>query len=78
MQMAYDAKYLRIPEICWLGAFISDCEKYTLPRQCLLPLTTEDKKRAAAMVHRCYLQSEEPKWRYTESQIKLDPARSFW
>ncbi|GAB2230426.1 hypothetical protein Drorol1_Dr00014691 [Drosera rotundifolia] len=63
MQMAYDAKYLQLPEICWLGAFISDSEKYSLPSECLLPLTSEDKKKAEAMVHRCYLQCEEPEWR---------------
>lgn len=40
-QMAYDAKYLRIPEIRWLGAFPSDSENYQLPQQCLLNLTAE-------------------------------------
>ncbi|XP_052207159.1 meiotic recombination protein SPO11-1 isoform X2 [Diospyros lotus] len=41
MQMAYDAKFLRIPDMHWLGAFPSDSEKYGLPKQCLLPLTAE-------------------------------------
>lgn len=40
-EMAYDAQFLRVPDIRWLGAFISDSEKYALPSQCLLPLTTE-------------------------------------
>lgn len=40
-QMAYDAKFLRIPVIQWLGAFPSDVEKYSLPQQCLLPMTPE-------------------------------------
>ena len=40
-QMAFDAKYLRVPEIIWLGAFTLDSEKYRLPQQCLLPLTAE-------------------------------------
>lgn len=40
-QMAYDAKFLRIPEICWLGAFPSDVETYGLSQQCLLPLTAQ-------------------------------------
>ncbi|XP_031744442.1 meiotic recombination protein SPO11-1 isoform X2 [Cucumis sativus] len=39
MQMAYDAKYLKIPQLRWLGAFASDFEKYNLPEQCLIPLT---------------------------------------
>ena len=39
--MAYDAKFLRVPEIEWLGAFPSDSEKYGLPEPCLLPLTAE-------------------------------------
>ncbi|KAL6999125.1 hypothetical protein U1Q18_000288 [Sarracenia purpurea var. burkii] len=41
MQMAYDAKFLRVHEIRWLGAFPSDSENYGLPKQCLLPLTAE-------------------------------------
>ncbi|PPR97856.1 hypothetical protein GOBAR_AA22812 [Gossypium barbadense] len=41
MQMAYDAKFLRVPQIQWLGAFPSDSENYDLPKQCLLPLTIE-------------------------------------
>ena len=39
--MAYDAKFLRVPAIHWLGAFPSDSEKHGLPQQCLLPLTAE-------------------------------------
>lgn len=41
--MAYDAKYLRVPEIRWLGVFPSDSEKYCLPERCLLPMTAEGK-----------------------------------
>ncbi|CAI0374069.1 unnamed protein product [Linum tenue] len=41
MQMAYDAKFLRLTGIHWLGAFPSDVEKYSIPQQCLLPLTAE-------------------------------------
>ncbi|KAH9652266.1 Meiotic recombination protein SPO11-1 [Citrus sinensis] len=41
MQMAYDAKFLRIPEMHWLGAFPSDFEKYGLPKNCRLKLTVE-------------------------------------
>ncbi|KAG8636946.1 meiotic recombination protein SPO11-1 isoform X4 [Manihot esculenta] len=63
MQMAYDAKFLRVPEIRWLGAFPSDFEKYGLPQQCLLPLTPEDKRRTETMLLRCYLQREVPQWR---------------
>ncbi|KAJ7014332.1 meiotic recombination protein SPO11-1 isoform X2 [Populus alba x Populus x berolinensis] len=44
MQMAFDAKVLRVPEVQWLGAFPSDFEKYDLPQQCLLPLTAEGVK----------------------------------
>ncbi|KAI8557488.1 hypothetical protein RHMOL_Rhmol04G0014400 [Rhododendron molle] len=62
-QMAYDAKYLRVPEIHWLGVFPSDSEKYGLPQECLLPLTAEDKSRVEAMLLRCYLQREVPHWR---------------
>ncbi|KAH7546920.1 hypothetical protein FEM48_Zijuj01G0251900 [Ziziphus jujuba var. spinosa] len=56
MQMAYDAKYLRVPEIQWLGAFPLDSEKYCLPKQCLLPLTSEDKRKTEAMLLRLELE----------------------
>ncbi|OMO83734.1 Spo11/DNA topoisomerase VI, subunit A [Corchorus capsularis] len=63
MQMAYDAKFLRVPQIQWLGAFPSDSDYYGLPKQCLLPLTTEDKRKTEAMLLRCYLHQEKPDWR---------------
>ncbi|KAL2927806.1 Meiotic recombination protein SPO11-1, partial [Bienertia sinuspersici] len=63
LEMAYDAKFLRVPNICWIGAFTSDSVEYALPSQCLLPLTIEDRKRIEALLHRCYLQHEEPHWR---------------
>ncbi|KAL4618672.1 hypothetical protein ACB092_06G027500 [Castanea dentata] len=61
MQMAYDAKQLHCPEVYWLGVFPSDSEKCCLPQQCFLPLTAEDKKKAEAMLNRCYLQREVPR-----------------
>ncbi|KAL3508379.1 hypothetical protein ACH5RR_027780 [Cinchona calisaya] len=63
MQMAYDAKFLCIPELRWLGVFPSEIKKYCLPQQCLLPLTKEDKTKVEAMLLRCYLQREAPQWR---------------
>ncbi|XP_023536168.1 meiotic recombination protein SPO11-1 [Cucurbita pepo subsp. pepo] len=63
MQMAYDAKYLRIPQLHWLGAFASDSDTYNLPQQCLIPLTLEDKRRTEALLLRCYLRREVPHWR---------------
>ncbi|XP_057465265.1 meiotic recombination protein SPO11-1 isoform X2 [Actinidia eriantha] len=76
MQMAYDAKFLRVPEIHWLGAFPSDSEKYGLPHQCLLPLTAEDKSRIEAMLLRCYLQQEVPHWRL-ELELLLQRGVKF-
>ncbi|KAL5803877.1 hypothetical protein ACOSQ3_030677 [Xanthoceras sorbifolium] len=76
MQMAYDAKFLRVPEICWLGAIPSDTEKYDLPQQCLLPLTAEDKKRTEAMLLRCYLRREVPQWR-SELELMLQRGVKF-
>lgn len=49
-QMAYDAKLLRVPEMNWLGAFPSDSDKYGLPNQCLLPLTSEGRKLFRSLV----------------------------
>lgn len=41
--MAYDTKYLCVPELRWLGAFPSDAEKFYVPKHCLLSLTAEGK-----------------------------------
>lgn len=49
--MAYDAKFLRVPEIIWLGAFPLDAEKYHLPQQCLLPLTAEGERYGTLYLH---------------------------
>ncbi|KAK7852790.1 meiotic recombination protein spo11-1 [Quercus suber] len=77
-QMAYDAKQLHCPEVCWLGVFPSDSEKYCLPQQCFLPLTAEDKKKAEAMLNRCYLQREVPRWRLVMGWIRfLEGGRKF-
>ncbi|GMN62319.1 hypothetical protein TIFTF001_031410 [Ficus carica] len=76
MQMAYDAKLLRVPEMNWLGAFPSDSDKYGLPNQCLLPLTSEDKRKIEAILLRCYLQREVPKWRL-ELELMLQRGVKF-
>ncbi|KAL8462265.1 hypothetical protein ACS0TY_033347 [Phlomoides rotata] len=76
MQMAYDAKSLRLPEIRWIGAFPSDSEKYQLPQQCLLPLTTEDMQKARGILQRCYMEREVPHWR-SELQLLLDRGVKF-
>ncbi|KAK4439708.1 Meiotic recombination protein SPO11-1 [Sesamum alatum] len=75
-QIAYDAKSLRIPEIRWLGAFLSDYEKYQFPQQCLLPLTAEDKQKAGGLLNRCYMEREVPYWR-SELQLMLDRGVKF-
>ncbi|CAI9088235.1 OLC1v1022514C1 [Oldenlandia corymbosa var. corymbosa] len=74
MQMAYDAKYLCIPEIRWLGVFPSEVDKYCLPRQCLLPFTKEDKMKVEAMLPRCYLAREALQWRV---ELELLLQRGF-
>ncbi|XP_027939534.1 meiotic recombination protein SPO11-1 [Vigna unguiculata] len=76
MQMAYDTKHLRVPEINWLGAFPSDSERYFVPKQCLLPLTAEDKRKVEAMLLRCYLQREVPQWRL-ELKLMLQKGVKF-
>ncbi|RAL37793.1 hypothetical protein DM860_000487 [Cuscuta australis] len=76
MQMAYDAKFLRVPGIRWLGAFPLDCDTYCVPKQCLLPLTEEDKRRAQAMLQRCYMQREVPKWRI-EIEVLLEKGVKY-
>ncbi|XP_062081261.1 meiotic recombination protein SPO11-1-like [Humulus lupulus] len=76
MQMAYDAKNLRVPEIKWLGVFPSDSDKYCIPNQCFLPLTAEDKRKTEAMLHRCYLRREVPQWRL-ELEVMLQRGVKF-
>ncbi|KAI3419859.1 TP6A_N domain-containing protein, partial [Psidium guajava] len=76
MQMAYDAKFMRNPEMSWLGAFPSDFEKYSLPTECLLPLTAEDKRKTEAILLRCYLQREAPDWRF-ELELMLHRGVKF-
>ncbi|EOA30800.1 hypothetical protein CARUB_v10013943mg, partial [Capsella rubella] len=71
MQMAYDIESLRAPDMKWLGAFPSDSEIYDVPKQCLLPLTEEDKKRTEALLLRCYLKREMPQWRYQQTSTSF-------
>ncbi|KAK8963956.1 Meiotic recombination protein SPO11-1 [Platanthera guangdongensis] len=76
MQMAYDAKLMRVPEMRWLGVLPSDLEKYQVPERCLLSFTTEDKKKAKAILSRCYLHQEAPQWRL-ELEIMLHRGKKF-
>ncbi|XP_072951075.1 meiotic recombination protein SPO11-1 isoform X2 [Typha angustifolia] len=76
MQMAYDAKLMRVPEIQWLGVFPSDFEEYHLPDRCRLHLTPEDKRKVEAMLSRCYLHKEAPQWRL-ELEIMLRKGVKF-
>ncbi|KAJ4838291.1 hypothetical protein Tsubulata_041619 [Turnera subulata] len=76
MQMAYDAKFLRVTGVRWLGAFPSDIERCGLPQQCLLPLTAEDKRRVETMLQRCYLQRKVPQWRM-ELELMLQRGVKF-
>ncbi|XXG46515.1 hypothetical protein AAC387_Pa02g1338 [Persea americana] len=76
MNMAFDAKLLRVPEIRWLGVFPSDAKKYHLPDRCLLPLTPKDKSKAETMLQRCYLHREAPQWR-SELGIMLQRGMKF-
>ncbi|KAJ0684696.1 putative DNA topoisomerase (ATP-hydrolyzing) [Helianthus annuus] len=76
MQMAYDAKIMKLPEIKWLGVLPSDAETFNVPQQCLLPMTTEDKIKTEAILNRCYLQREVPQWRL-ELQLLLQSGVKF-
>ncbi|KAE8654185.1 Meiotic recombination protein SPO11-1 [Hibiscus syriacus] len=76
MHMAYDAKFLRVPQIQWLGVFPSDSENFSLPQQCLLPLTIEDKRRTEAMLQRCYLDQEVLDWR-SKLELMLQRGTKF-
>ncbi|XP_006650598.2 meiotic recombination protein SPO11-1 isoform X1 [Oryza brachyantha] len=63
LQLAYDANFLRIPDMRWLGVFTSDFEDYCLPECCLLHLSSEDRRKAEGILSRCYLHREAPQWR---------------
>ncbi|PQM36378.1 hypothetical protein Pyn_27064 [Prunus yedoensis var. nudiflora] len=71
--MAYDAKFLRVPEILWLGGFLLD-SALLFTQQCLLPLTAQDKRKTEAMLRRCYLQREVPE---LELQLMLERGVKF-
>ncbi|KAL8237522.1 hypothetical protein R6Q59_018603 [Mikania micrantha] len=75
-QMAYDAKIMKLPEIKWLGVFPSDAERFNVPQQCLLPMTTQDKIKTEAILNRCYLQREVPHWRL-ELELLLQSGMKF-
>ncbi|XWS11348.1 hypothetical protein CRYUN_Cryun38cG0076200 [Craigia yunnanensis] len=64
------------PKIQWIGAFPSDSENYDLPQQCLLPLTTEDKRKTEDMLLRCYLHQKAPDWR-SELELILQRGTKF-
>ncbi|XP_039140177.1 meiotic recombination protein SPO11-1-like [Dioscorea cayenensis subsp. rotundata] len=76
MQMAYDAKLLRVPGMHWLGVFPSDYDKFRLSNRCLLNLTAKDKQKAESILTRCYLHKETPKWRL-ELEIMLEKGVKF-
>ncbi|CAN6560504.1 unnamed protein product [Malus baccata var. baccata] len=91
MQMAYDAKFLRVPEVLWLGAFPSDSDKYGPPQQDMVLyigiflfvtllrflIIMPDKRKTEAMLLRCYLQNEAPpQWRL-ELQLMLERGVKF-
>ncbi|XP_078179888.1 spo11/DNA topoisomerase VI, subunit A protein isoform X1 [Carex rostrata] len=76
MQMAYDAKLMRVPEMRWLGVLPSDFGEFNLPDRCLLNLTPEDKRKAETMLSRCYLIKDAPQWR-TELEMMLHKGVKF-
>ncbi|KAI3745551.1 hypothetical protein L6452_07951 [Arctium lappa] len=76
MQLAYDTKTMRVPEIQWLGVFPSDAERYNVPQQCLLPMTSEDRMKTEAILNRCYLQRVVPEWR-VELELLLQSGVKF-
>ncbi|XP_071696502.1 meiotic recombination protein SPO11-1-like isoform X1 [Rutidosis leptorrhynchoides] len=76
LQMAYDAKIMRLPEIQWLGVFPSDAETYGVPQQCLLPMTVKDRSKTEAILNRCYLQRIVPQWRL-KLQLLLESGVKF-
>jgi len=42
--MSYDSCSLTTPDVKWLGLRPSDFERYSLPEQCLLPMSDKDIK----------------------------------
>ncbi|PHU03423.1 Germin-like protein 2-4 [Capsicum chinense] len=49
--MTYDATFLPVSEIQWLGVFIQDRNKCSIPQQCLLPLIVEGIKDTGNFKH---------------------------
>ncbi|KAK3146052.1 hypothetical protein QOZ80_3BG0260870 [Eleusine coracana subsp. coracana] len=76
LKLAYDAKFLRVPNIRWLGVFTSDLEEHCLPDCCRLQLSPEDRRKAEGILTRCYLSREAPEWR-SELEAMLQKGVKF-
>ncbi|XP_070675287.1 meiotic recombination protein SPO11-1 isoform X2 [Malus domestica] len=75
MQMAYDAKFLRVPEVLWLGAFPFGLRQ--VRSSTTVSPSFDDKRKTEAMLLRCYLQNEAPpQWRL-ELQLMLERGVKF-
>ena len=59
--MSYDSCSLTTPDIKWLGLRPSDFKRYSLPEQCLLPLSEKDIKVAQDMLKEDFIQKN-PSW----------------
>ncbi|XVF66123.1 hypothetical protein PTKIN_Ptkin10aG0009500 [Pterospermum kingtungense] len=61
-EMAYDARFLRVQKIQWLGAFVTNAKDHDLPEEDLKSLKPSDTRKIRGMLKRCYLRNEVPEW----------------
>ncbi|MEM2636936.1 MAG: hypothetical protein QXL15_01150 [Candidatus Korarchaeota archaeon] len=60
--LAYEASYLVVPKVKWLGLRPSDIEKYDVPRYALLSMKDADMKRGRELIKEDFI-IQRPKWR---------------
>ncbi|PWA70412.1 hypothetical protein CTI12_AA285920 [Artemisia annua] len=62
LSMSYDSSNLATPGISWLGLTPYDLETSKIPKECLLPMSEEDKKAGEKLMNEDFLKNM-PQWR---------------
>uniref|UniRef100_A0A8D0C1C2 DNA topoisomerase (ATP-hydrolyzing) n=1 Tax=Salvator merianae TaxID=96440 RepID=A0A8D0C1C2_SALMN len=60
--MSFEAHHLTVPAIRWLGLLPSDFDRLNIPKNTLIPLTTQDLSKLASLQARPYI-AYQPTWK---------------
>ena len=70
--MSYDSANLTTPDIKWLGVRPSDLDRYKIPEQCRLPMSSHDVKTGRELLKEDFVRSN-PAWvRELELMIEMN------